>query len=175
MADIPVDIRRLVAADLPAYKQLRDEMLLAHPEAFTSDADEERRKEPADYLYRLGLDRHEGGHFLLGAWRGDRLVGAVGCERDVRRKGRHIGHVVGMMVRPALRGHGVGGALIDALVGEVRRGDGVAMLTLTVTVGNASAIRLYEARGFVPYGTLVGAIRLPGGRQFDKLHMVLAL
>ena len=38
-------IRPLVVTDLPAYKQMRDEMLLAHPEAFTSDAAAEKKKD----------------------------------------------------------------------------------------------------------------------------------
>jgi ribosomal protein S18 acetylase RimI-like enzyme len=175
MPDSKVAIRPLVAADLSAYKLLRDDMLFAHPEAFTSDAAEERIKEPADYLQRLGLDRRERGHFVLGAWRGDRLVGAIGLERDRRRKGRHIGHVIGMMVRPEARGLGVGRELLDALVGEARRSEGMEMLTLTVTSGNTPAVRLYETSGFVSYGTLVRAIRLENGQYHDKLHMLLTL
>ena len=65
-----------------------------------------RAKEPTDYLQRLGLERRDGGHFVLGAWRGKRLVGAIGCERDERLKVRHIGHIIGMMVRPEARGAG---------------------------------------------------------------------
>ena len=93
MTEDGVAIRLLAAADLPAYKELRDDMLLAHPEAFTSDATEERSKEPTDYLHRLGLDRRERGQFVLGAALGERLVGAIGCERDRRKKGRHVGHI----------------------------------------------------------------------------------
>ena len=78
-------------------------MLALHPEAFTSDAESESDKAPADYLHRLGLDRRDGGQFLLGAWRRRRLVGAIGCERDERLKVRHIGKVIGMMVRPEAR------------------------------------------------------------------------
>ena len=175
MAESAVAIRALAAADLPAYKSLRDEMLFAHPEASTSDATEEVVKEPADYLQRLGLDRRERGQFVLGAWRGERLVGTVGLERDRRRKGRHIGHIVGMMVRPEARGHGVGRELLEALIGEARRTEGMEMLTLTVTDGNTAAVGLYETSGFVRYGLLVRAIRLANGRYHDKLHMVLTL
>ena len=173
--DAAVAIRPLAAADLPAYKALRDDMLEAHPEAFTSDAAEERVKEPADYLQRLGLDRRERGQFVLGAWRGERLVGAIGCERDRRRKGRHVGHVVGMMVRPESRRLGIGGELLQGLIGECRRIEGLEMLTLTVTAGNAAAVRLYERSGFTVYGNLRRAIRLGNGQYHDKLHMVLAL
>jgi RimJ/RimL family protein N-acetyltransferase len=170
-----VAIRLLAAADLPAYKALRDEMLEAHPEAFTSDAQEERAKEPTDYLHRLGVDRRERGQFVLGGWRGERLLGAIGCERDRRRKVRHIGHIVGMMVRPEARGQGLARELLQGLIGECRRTDGVEMLTLTVTAGNLPAVRLYESSGFVVYGNLRRAIRLDNGRYHDKLHMVLPL
>jgi GNAT superfamily N-acetyltransferase len=170
-----VTIRPLAAGDLAAYKALRDEMLEAHPEAFTSDAAEERVKEPADYLQRLGLDRRERGQFVLGAWSGNRLVGAIGCERDRRRKVRHIAHVIGMMVRPELRRLGIGRELLQGLIGECRRIEGLEMLTLTVTAGNPAAVRLYEQSGFVSYGKLPRAIRLGPGEYHDKLHMVLSL
>jgi ribosomal protein S18 acetylase RimI-like enzyme len=166
-------VRPLAAADLPDYKQLRDEMLLAHPEAFTSDAATEQKKEPAEYLHRLGLDRRDGGHFVLGAWRGQRLVGAIGCEREARLKVRHIGHIVGMMVRAEARRRGVGQALLDACIAEARR-CGLEMLTLTVTAANRGAVQLYEQRGFAPYGTLRRAIKV-GSAYHDKLHMALTL
>ena len=168
----PVAIRRLVPADLPAYKDLRDEVLAAHPEAFTSDAAPERSHE--SYLSRLGLDRPEGGEFTLGAWQGERLVGAVSCEHDPRPKVVHIGHVIGMMVRSDAQGLGVGRALLDACVAEARAARGLVMLTLTVTAGNASAVHLYERAGFTRYGRLERAICVDGAYH-AKDHMTLAL
>ena len=166
-------IRRLDAADLPAYKRLRDEMLLAHPEAFNSDAASEQVREPAEYLQRLGLDRREGGHFVVGAWRGGRLVGATGCERELRVKVRHLGQIVGMMVTPDARGKGVGRDLLDAAIAGARDA-GLETLTLTVTAGNAAAVHLYETSGFVRYGSLPRALRI-GSVYHDKVHMMLAL
>ncbi len=169
----PAAVRPMTVADLPDYKALRDQMLSAHPEAFTSDAAAEQTKEPAEYLQRLGLERRDGGHFLLGAWRGRKLVGAIGCERETRRKVSHIGHVIGMMVRAEARGQGVGHALLEALIAAARRA-GLEMLTLTVTSGNASAVALYEHCGFVAYGLLPRALKI-GTRFHDKLHMALDL
>jgi ribosomal protein S18 acetylase RimI-like enzyme len=166
-------IRPLGAADLVEYKRLRDEMLVLHPEAFTSDAESEAHREPVDYLDRLGLDRHDGGHFVLGAWRTDRLVGAIGCERPARLKVRHVGHVIGMMVRPEARGAGVGALLLQACIAEAKQAR-LEMLTLSVTAGNASAVRLYERHGFAVYGNLPRALKV-AGRYHDKLHMVRAL
>jgi ribosomal protein S18 acetylase RimI-like enzyme len=166
-------VRPLVASDLPAYKALRDEMLDLHPEAFTSDAPTERARPAAAYLPRLGLDRPDGGQFALGAFQGDTLVGALSCERDHRLKVRHIGHVVGMMVHPQMRGRGLGRALVVACIARARDA-GLEMLTLTVTSSNQAAVALYEGAGFRRYGRLEHAIKLDGAYH-DKDLMVLQL
>lgn len=176
MAEV-LTIRRLVEADLPAYKALRDEMLAAHPEAFTSDAAAERARPASAYAERLGVDALPGADpafFAFGAFWGERLVGAFACERDGRAKVRHAGHLIGMMVRPEARRAGLGRALLDACVDEVRRIGAIEMLTLSVTATNADAVRLYRRAGFVRYGTLPRAIRVDG-RYHDKDLMVLTL
>jgi ribosomal protein S18 acetylase RimI-like enzyme len=170
----PVSIRRLVPADLAPYKELRDAMLAAHPEAFSSDAAAERERTPDSYRQRLGLDRADGGQFTLGAWHGSRLVGAVGCERDLRVKVRHVAQLIGMMVRAEARNLGVGGALLAAAIEAARHVDGITLLTLSVTAGNAAAIRLYERAGFTRYGSLPRAICVDGAYH-AKDQMVLTL
>jgi ribosomal protein S18 acetylase RimI-like enzyme len=167
-------IRRLAVEDLVDYKQLREQMLAAHPEAFSSDASEARSRTPESYRSRLGLERAEGGEFTLGAWADDALVGAISCERELRIKVRHIGHIVGMMVRDAYQGKGVGRALLDECVAEARRASGLEMLVLQVTAGNQSAARLYENAGFVRYGHLPNAICV-AGTYHGKDQMMLAL
>lgn len=173
MAESPT-IRRLVPADLDAYKTLRDAMLAAHPDAFTSDADAERGKSAQTYLPRLGLDRVQGGHFTLGAWQARQLQAVITCERNLRAKVRHMGHIVGMMVSPDARGKGLGRALLDACIAEARRADGLELLTLSVTTTNRAAVQLYERAGFTRYGRLPRAIKL-GGSYFNKDLMALTL
>jgi RimJ/RimL family protein N-acetyltransferase len=173
MAD-DVRLARLAATDLRAYKALRDEMLSAYPEAFTSDAETEGRRRADDYLPRLGLERPGGGHLTLGAWQGAALVGAIGLERDPRIKVRHIGHVVGMMVRAEAQDRGIGHGLLAALIEEARASNGLEMLTLTVTDTNQAALHLYERAGFSTFGVLRNAIKVDG-RYHDKTHMVLVL
>jgi ribosomal protein S18 acetylase RimI-like enzyme len=174
MADA-LTIRALAAADLAAYKRLRDVTLAAEPEAFTSDAAEALSKSAQSYLPRLGLDRPEGGQFTLGAFFGaEHLVGAVTCEREVRVKGRHIGEIVGMMVLAEARGQGVGRRLLADCIALARRASGMEMLTLSVTATNQTAVGLYQRAGFARYGTLVHAIKI-GGQYHDKDLMVLNL
>lgn len=168
---VEVVVRPLAEADLRAYKALRDEMLQAHPDAFTSDAETEISKPALVYLGRLGEERS--GHFLLGAFAGRELVGAIGCDRDTRPKVNHLAHVIGMMVRPQWRSHGVGRALLAQAMARARDA-GIEALTLTVTAGNGAAERLYESMGFRRYGVLEDAMR-HGGRSYAKAMMVARL
>ena len=167
-------VRSLQVADLPAYKLLRDTVLAADPSAFMSDAAEELRKSAESYLPRLGLDRPEGGQFTLGAWHAEQLIGAVTCEREPRIKGRHIGHVAGMMVLDAFRGQGVGRSLLSACIARAKAAPGMELLTLTVTATNRVAVGMYLRAGFTRYGTLVHAIKISSAYH-DKDLMVLKL
>ena len=169
-------LRELRASDLNAYKALRDHALAHHEEAFTSDAFTEARRTAESYAARLGgdLEGRFAGSFTLGALRGDRLVGAVTCERDSRSKVRHVGHVVGTMVLTSEQGRGVGTMLLDALIARASADEDLQQLILTVTAGNTAAERVYAKAGFVRYGTLPGAIRV-GGRYLDKQHLHLTL
>ena len=169
-----VEIALIASSDLGAYKALRDRVLALHPEAFTSDATAESLKPASAYSARLGYERPEGGHFTLGAWRDRRLLGAISCERDMRMKVRHIGHVVGMMVREDARSRGVGRALLAACIARARAAEGLELLTLSVTATNVPAIRLYLSAGFARYGSLHHAIKVDG-HYHDKDLMVLGL
>lgn len=165
-------IRVLGESDLAAYKALRDHALAHHEEAFTSDAATESLRAAESYRARLGGAPGEG--FTLGAFRGDRLVGAISLERDPRSKVRHVGHVVGTMVHADAMRRGVGSALLDALVARAAADAELQQLTLSVTAGNAGAVRLYERAGFSRYGTLPRAIRV-ADRFHDKDLMRLDL
>jgi RimJ/RimL family protein N-acetyltransferase len=167
-----LSVRELQHGDLTAYKALRDHALAHHEDAYTSDAVAEALRTAQSYAARLGGDGD--GPFTLGAFRGDRLVGAVTCDRDARTKVRHIGHVTGMMVHVDEQGRGIGRALLDALIERAAADAELHQLTLNVTAGNAVAERLYERSGFVRYGTLPRAIRV-GGVFHDKHHMLLSL
>ena len=174
MPTAPISIRRLAPCDLCDYKALRDAMLAAYPQAFSSDAVEGRAQTSESYRSRFGLDQLTGGDFTLGAWQGERLVGAISCERDLRVKVRHIAHLVGMMVCDDMQGRGVGRAVLVECLAEARRAEGLEMLTLTVTAGNLAAIRLYERAGFSRYGSLPRAICVDG-QYHAKDHMALVL
>ncbi len=158
-------VRALGEADVVAYKALRDQALADDEEAFTSDAATEAQRDAQSYRSRLGADGHGG--FTLGAWRGERLIGAISCERDPRRKVRHVGHVVGTMVATDQQRQGIGRQLLAALIQRAGAEAELQQLTLSVTASNAAAVQLYHSAGFTRYGRLPCAIRV-AGRFLDK-------
>ncbi|MDR7295950.1 ribosomal protein S18 acetylase RimI-like enzyme [Pelomonas aquatica] len=172
MASDHIAIRPMREPDLLAYKALRDAMLAGHPEAFTSDAETESQRDLASYRSRL---TGGGTLFTLLALDGGRVIGALTCEREARRKVQHIAHLVGMMVADTHRGRGIGRALLADAVARMQALPDLAQVTLTVTAGNRAAVGLYESVGFERYGRLPDAIRLPDGRRLDKDLMHLRL
>jgi ribosomal protein S18 acetylase RimI-like enzyme len=165
----------MLEPDLLAYKALRDAMLTRHPDAFTSDAETESRRDLASYRSRLTGGANGTTLFTLIALEGNRLVGALTCEREPRRKVLHIAHLIGMMVADSHGGRGIGRALLAHAIGRLRNTPGLAQVTLSVTAGNRAAIGLYASFGFTRYGQLPDAIRLDDGRRLAKDLMQLRL
>ena len=71
-----------------------------------------------------------------------------------------------MSLRPA--------ALLRGAIDVARSRPGVRSVRLTVTDGNAPAIRLYESQGFVAWGTEPDAMRWDG-QSVTEWHMDLRL
>jgi ribosomal protein S18 acetylase RimI-like enzyme len=163
-------VRRLDAADAPAWRALRLRGLREHPEAFTSSYEEDCEQPLAQASQRL-----QGGTQgkFWGALDGEVLAGIVGLERERRAKNRHKATVVGLYVAPEFTRRGIGTALMRALLDDARE-SGIALLVLTVTASNRDAEVLYERHGFKRFGTEPGAIRV-GPKAFDKHHLYLQL
>ncbi|MCW5653572.1 GNAT family N-acetyltransferase [Hydrogenophaga sp.] len=159
-------IRRLTADDAPAYRELRLRALREHPDAFTSDWEDANSRPLEESRQRLasGQVPFWGAFDEHGA-----LAGMVGLDCATRAKQRHKGTVVAMYVAREAAGRGLGRELLRALMQHATV-IGLTDLVLTVTEGNASAIRLYQEAGFTAFGTEPRAI-LVDGRLLGKVHM----
>ncbi|CAM5603191.1 GNAT family N-acetyltransferase [Streptomyces sp. HUAS 31] len=80
----------------------------------------------------------------------------------------HVRQIQGLAVSDEARGHGVGRALIRAVVEEARR-RGARRLTLRVLGHNTPARKLYESEGFVVEGVLPEEFFLEGGYVDDVI------
>ncbi len=163
---IPWLIRPLGSPDLPLYRPVRLEALRRHPEAFATSFEEERDNDQARMI-------GEYPSLTLGGFMRDQLVATAGYVVSPRIKQRHRGHVVGVYVAAPARGSGLAPALLDRLIHEARS-TGLLILTLSVTVGNIAARRLYLRAGFTPYGMEPLGLRI-GTQLFDEELMFLRL
>ena len=145
---------------------MRLEALRRHPSAFGVAFEEEQAGD-------LGRLIGEAPSVTLGGFVGAALVGSVGMVVSERVKQRHKAHVVGVYVDPAWRRAGLARALLDGLI-EQARGQGLVLLTLSVTVGNAAARGLYVGAGFSVYGVEPRSLRV-GDDFLDEELMALRL
>jgi len=163
-------IRRLRQSDLPAFRPVRLAALRDHPEAFGTSYKEELDGAPGSDIARLIVDPPSA---TLGGFADGSLVGTTCMMVSPRIKQRHKGHLSAVYVVPEWRGTGLARALLDAAVGQARAAN-LSSLTLSVTVGNEAARRLYLRAGFRSYGVEPRGLRI-GSDLLDEELMVLLL
>ncbi|MES2682574.1 MAG: GNAT family N-acetyltransferase [Pseudomonadota bacterium] len=159
-------LRRLTLADAAEYRELMIEAHASAPEAFTTSLAERRALPLAWWQQRLSA-QSDAPEAVFGALQAGSLVAAAGLRREARERARHKAILFGLFVRAAARGQGLGEALVHAVLDHARSQQGVLQVQLTVTEGNATAIRLYERCGFASYGVEPMAVRL-GEQYLDK-------
>lgn len=173
-ADAGILIRKLTPADVPQYRPLRLEALRLHPEAFSSDYEEESQAPQETFALRMPPPPSQ----LVGAFLGDntedpRLVGMAGLIVQARAKLRHKAQLVGMYVAPPFRRNGVACALVRRVIDEAQALR-LHVLLLGVTADNEPARQLYAQCGFRCYGVERQALYVAGS-FYDEELMALRL
>lgn len=162
-------IRRLLPSDARDYRALMLEGYAQHPDAFTSTV-AEREVLPLSWWQKRLDPSPSADQVVFGAFDGAALAGAAGLQFQAREKARHKADLFGMYVAPTARGAGFGRQLVLALLQEAAAREGVRIVQLTVTEGNAAAQTLYERCGFQPFGVEPYAVAL-GAAYLSKVHM----
>ncbi|HEY6991864.1 MAG TPA: GNAT family N-acetyltransferase [Bryobacteraceae bacterium] len=157
-------IRVLSNTDAGVFWQLRLRALREEPESFAMAFEEARM---------VGTLDSSGDSFVLGAFT-PALSAMVGFFRRQGIKSRHKGVVWGMYVAPEVRGQGLAGSLMSALISRAASLPDLEQLVLEVVTTNEAARRLYFSLGFVPYGVERRALRI-GNRYLDEELLSLDL
>ena len=161
-----LSVRRLGPEHAAAFQALRLEGLARHPCAFAASPDEEVGRSLVEVADRL--ERQP----VFGGFAGADLVGVAGFAMPPPAKKRHKGLLWGVYVREAARGHGLGRALVLAVIEHARAH--VVQLHAAVVTTDHPARRLYRSLGFSPYGLEPRGLAC-AGQYFDQELMVLML
>ena len=164
-------IRPLGPVDAVAYQQLRLRALEENPTAFSSSPADESGRSMEDVAERITPATDES-KCNFGAFIDAQLVGLLTVIRPMRVKRMHCVGLAGMVVASESRRHGVGGALLDAVIAHARTMHGVRQIKLSVTAGNTAARVLYMSRGFTCFGREPDALFVDGSFHDEEFYML---
>lgn len=140
-----MQVRRLRADEWPSVRAIRLRALADAPDAF--GATYAGAAAESDVEWQARADPSEGAVFVVEG--PDELVGmAIGGPAPTVPD---VAALFSMWVDPAVRGHGLGAALVEAVKAWAIEA-GYQGLGLGVTTTNATAIALYRRLGFVDIG-----------------------
>lgn len=165
-----VNIERLKPQHAKALNRLTIDAIRDFPAAFTTDLSQVRHRPVGMLIDHLReLERTAG--FRLGAFDpGGELVGTVRLIPRTGPKLAHCADVVFLHVRGDRQREGIGRALLERLIDEARRIDGLEQLELSVSSDSRAALRLYERLGFEATGVHRRQIRI-GETYHDLIAM----
>jgi RimJ/RimL family protein N-acetyltransferase len=166
-------IQALTPVNAPAYRALMLDAYRLHPDAFTSSATE-RALLPLSWWESRLVQKPSAHEVVLGSFFEGSLAGVVGVSFMSGEKTSHKSRLFGMVVAPDFRRHGLGLQLVQAALAYASDRPGIKVMQLTVTEGNAAALRLYERCGFVQFGLEPYAVAVGDG-YVSKVHMARLL
>jgi ribosomal protein S18 acetylase RimI-like enzyme len=103
-----------------------------------------------------------------------RLLAVAGVMCSGRVKHAHRASIWGVYATPAVRGRGLGRAVVGACIEYAHTLPGVTRVALSVSERSVAARRLYESLGFVAWGTEPAATKI-GEESAAEIHMQLVL
>lgn len=141
-----VEIVRMGPEEWELVKAVRVRSLKDSPDAFCATLADVEKLEPEEW--RLRLANPDAATFVaLADGKGEGLV--VGKSYDDRPGSAGL---FSMWVSPAVRGRGIAGALVDAVIAWAKGEGKYERIFLEVGDHNTAAIQLYESRSFLPTG-----------------------
>src|SRR5947207_6601960 len=151
-------VRSATATDVPAIAAIYD-----HHVAHGTASFELAPPSVDDMLQRFEMSQRNDYPYFVAALRSERVVGyAYAGPYRARPAYRHAVEN-SVYVDANAMGHGVGSALLAALIEECGAGGYRQMIAIIGGADNAASIRLHARHGFVEAGRLVGV-----GHKFDR-------
>jgi ribosomal protein S18 acetylase RimI-like enzyme len=160
-------IRRLPVERWPEYKALRLRALESAPQAFGQSWESAAAQPDGHWQQRLADVVAGNNNWLVFAERDGRLIGMTGAFQWPEDIEANRATIIAVYVEEDHRGQGIGSALMQAILEELR--GHVATAILAVNPVQTSALRLYERMGFQRTGTEVN--QMGDGTQCEEIVM----
>ncbi len=170
--DMSIEIRVLTPDDVLAFRKVRLEALISDPKAFGADAESFAMDSLEQVAARIeSIPNHR---FTLGAFINGTLSGMVRVVRFETVKEQHRATIYGFYVTAEARGHGLGRAMMKAVIERAQDFDGLSTLELDVSNTQHAAKALYIQFGFKTWGLLPDALRFDGESvDFEAMRLEL--
>lgn len=143
-----VRVRELSKGEGLLWRDLRLEALAESPDAFAATYENDAYRPDSDWHEMIDATAADSCSTSLVAEVEAEPVGMAFCRMD---RGRGVGELFAMWVRPSARRCGAGRALLEYALGWMRSQGGTSA-ELTVTETNTAAVQLYVSSGFVDTG-----------------------
>jgi ribosomal protein S18 acetylase RimI-like enzyme len=168
---MPLEIRSLCASDLDAelprlVALLQDAVHTGSGLGFQAPLGE---REASAYWRSVRPELEAGTRLLLAAYRGGHLVGAGQLQWAAWSAGQHRAELQKLVVDSALRGGGVGAALVAALH-EAALQQQRSLIVLNTRHGSP-AVRFYKRLGYREAGVIPGFARARDGTSHATLFL----
>lgn len=144
-----INVRPIATFEWKEYRDVRLRALKDSPGAFGSAWEIEalRNDEAWAKITQENASGQNGrGLFAL---EGNLICGLAWCL--ISDKSTHVAHIYGMWADPAVRGQGVGRALLTESIAWAKS-KGTKHIRLGVTVAESPAMQMYRSQGFYPVG-----------------------
>jgi ribosomal protein S18 acetylase RimI-like enzyme len=157
-----ITITRLDQSRWQDYRDLRLEALKAEPLAFGSSFEEEQLN--SETYWRQHIQN------VLFAVSGNRAVGLMVYAQNNRLKTKHICGIYGVYLKNEYRGQGIGNQLMDTVLSEIQKLNGVVKIELAVNPTQKAAKKLYSKYGFKTAGKSTKALQIDG-KFYNEIMM----
>ncbi len=139
-------IKKLTRKDWQIFKELRLQMLIEEPHAFTTTYEQVSGYSDEEWRKRTASKKAS----ILVIFVDDTPAGMNGLYYKDNEKDKVT--IWGMFVKKEFRGLGLGKKLMDAIEKEIRRDEAVKKINICVMTSQTSAWELYKKQGFMETG-----------------------
>lgn len=165
-----IKIRKLLPNESNSYRELRLQCLKTYPQHFSSNYQDEKRKEKL--FFQPCIETCDTNNFVIGAFHESKLIGISGFNRYEKNKISHIGIIIQVYVTPEYQGKQIGFNLVKSTLSEAFKINGIEQIEIGVISSNKNADKIYANLGFETFGIQKHYLKIDNHYYDHKMMMI---